>query len=861
MKAINLKCEYLTNPIGIDIASPRLMWNCQGKIAQTAYEIVTTKNGKPDWESGKILSSSMNAKYGGNLNSRDEVAWKVRLYDEDGNAGDWSKTATFEIGLLNSSDWVANWITGDYKPKTKRKLLRAYMGGSAKRYPVDYFKKTFNASGVVKARLYITSCGLYETSLNGERVGNFVLAPGYTDYNKRIQYQTYDVTKSIKNGENLLTVNLADGWYRGSVGAWGCLSEYGYQTKFIAQLELTNNAGKTITICSDKTWRWSNDGPILFADNKDGEIVDANLQPTYKGQAKLTKHKITPTASNNVYITEHERFKPSLILTPSGKKVLDFGQNIAGYIEFNLQGKAGQKIHLRFGELMIDGEFTQKNIQCQRKGRVTPKQEVIYTFKDGKNYYKTSFAIFGFQYVEVSTDVEYKLDDFTAIAVYSDIEKTGYFNCSNELLNKFVECTSWSTKNNSADIPTDCPTRERHGWTGDAQIFFNTASYLFDYNAFFKKYLSDVFDWQKKNGKLPQIAPYGGVDFFMATMNGSVGWSDIGVLGPYRVWKKYGDRDVIEKYYAKMGLYADFMINRIGKKYLTSIKTGLKGKDKKSIVNSGQSFGEWAEPADVYAMNWFKDMAFTHPEESTAYTIFVLNHMAEIAKELGKKEDQAKYLGYVEKLKSGYQALRKVDEFTLDTDRQARLVRPLYMNLLSKEQTEFARNRLIKAMENYGWRVGTGFLSTPLILYVLQDINIEYAYKLLENEEMPGWLYMPKSGATTIWESWEGVNAQNGIASLNHYSKGACVEWLFSSAAGINVAGENYFEITPNPGGHIDYINAEYKSVYGLVKSGWKKIDGKTEFIIEIPSNTRAKIKLPNGFETEVKAGTHTFTI
>ena len=860
MKAINLKTEYLTDPVGIDVKNPRLMWNCEGGIKQTAYRIVATSNGKTVWDSGRVESSSMHAECPVAARSKMRVEWTVTLWDEEGRQGT-PASAYYEYGLLAASDWQAQWITGNYRPKTKRKILRAYMGGKAERYPVDCFRRKFTCESAASARLYITACGLYVAKLNGERVGNFVLAPGYTDYKKRIQYQTYDVTDMLKSGQNVLTVDLADGWYRGSVGAWGLLCEYGNVTKLLARLEITDKNGKTVSVVTDGSWEWSNDGSIRFADNKDGEVVEAARVPSYGGKAKITKCAVVPSASNNVPITEHETFKPKLITTPSGAKVLDFGQNIAGYISFKMNGRAGQKLKLRFGELIDKaGEFTQKNIQCTRKGRATPLQQVEYTFKEGANEYKTNFAIFGFQYVLVEGNAEWKPEDFTAIAVYSDLERTGTFTSSNELLNKFVDCTVWSTKNNSADIPTDCPTRERHGWTGDIQIFLNTASYLFDYNAFFKKYLNDVYDWQKKSGRLPQIAPYGGVDFFMWTMNGSVGWSDIGILGPYRIWKKYGDESVLKDYYARMSLYAKFMINRIGRPYITAVRTGLKHRDKKNIVNCGQSFGEWAEPADVYPMNWLKDMAFTHPEESTAYTAFVMEHMAEIAAALGKESDKNMYLSYAERVKKGYQALRRAKDYTLDTNRQAQLVRPLYMHLLDEEQTEYAKKRLISAMEHYGWRVGTGFLSTPLILYVLADIDIEYAYRLLENEEMPGWLYMPKSGATTIWESWEGVNAQGGIASLDHYSKGSSVEWLFDSCCGIKVVGENKFKIAPMPGGHLTFAQASYKSVYGLVESGWKREGGKTVYTISVPCNCTAEVVLPGGTNKTVGAGTYTFT-
>lgn len=356
-----------------------------------------------------------------------------------------------------------------------------------------------------------------------------------------------------------------------------------------------------------------------------------------------------------------------------------------------------------------------------------------------------------------------------------------------------------------------------------------------------------------------EIGADGGVDFFMAAMNGSVGWSDIGVLGPYGIWKKYGDRQILIDFYDKMSMYANFMIKRIGKPYITGVRTGLKRKHKKNIVNCGQSFGEWAEPADVYPMDWLKDMAFTHPEESTAYTVFVMEHMAEIAKELGKIADEKKYKSYADRVRKGYQELRRTEKFTLDTDRQARLVRPLYMDLLDEEQTEYAKKRLITAMENYGWRVGTGFLSTPLILYVLADIDVEYAYKLLENEEMPGWLYMPKSGATTVWESWEGVNAQGGIASLDHYSKGACVQWLFDGCCGIKVAGEKHFTVAPKPGGTLTYARAEYDSVYGKVVCGWERKDGKCVYAVNVPANCTADIVLPDGRATSVGAGEYFF--
>ncbi|WP_337574686.1 family 78 glycoside hydrolase catalytic domain [Fournierella sp.] len=395
--------------------------------------------------------------YGGEaLQSRQKIQWSVKLWDENDEEGQIS-TASFEMGLLKESDWKATWITGDYKVDRK------------KRYPVDCFRKKFLAENIRSARLYVTACGLYEGRINGAKVGTYVLMPGHTNYKKRVQYQTYDVTALLEPGENELTFQLADGWYRGSCGANALKNQYGTETKLLAQLEITDSQGRITRICTDGTWDWSNDGPIRFADNKDGEVYDANAVPSYSGKAKETVNPIVPVASNNVPVEEHETWSSALLTTPSGKHVLDFHQNIAGYLSFRVNAKRGQKIMLRFGEMLDEnGEFTQKNIQITKKKCTTPLQQVVYTCKDGLNEYKTRFAIFGFQYVEVTMDGELFPEDFTAIAVYSSMERTGWVETSNKLLNRFLESTVWSTKNNHADLPTDCPTRERHGWAGDS---------------------------------------------------------------------------------------------------------------------------------------------------------------------------------------------------------------------------------------------------------------------------------------------------------------------------------------------------------------------------------------------------------
>ncbi len=844
MKAIRLRTEYLKNPLGIDIRQPRLMWNCEGGVTQKAYQIVTEH-----WDSGRVESASMQAVYPLELHSRERVRWRVRLWDENGVPGEWAE-AFFEMGLLSPDDWRAQWITGDY---TVNRL---------ERYPADCFRKPFTIRRpVAAARLYITACGLYEARLGGVRVGDFRFAPGCTDYRRRVAYQTYDVTDLLQAGGNELTVQLADGWYRGSCGAWGRTNQYGTETKLLAQLEISYDDGTAECIATDDSWQWSNDGPIRFADNKDGEIVDGFRTPFYEGQAKRTSHSVTPTASDSVPVTEHERFHPVITAAPNGRKLLDFGQNLAGYVAFRVRARVGQRMIWRFGEMLDgDGNLTQKNIQLSDRRRTTPLQKIEYTCGQGLNEYKTTFAVFGFRYAEVDTDVALDPEEIEAIAVYSDMEQTGFFSSSNELLNRFFAATVWSAKSNHLDIPTDCPTRERHGWTGDAQIFFETAGYLFDFAAFSRKWLHDVFDWQEKSGRLPHIAPDGGADFYMRSMNGSVGWSDVGILMPYRFWKLFEDERILREFYAGMARYARFMEKRCGKTMpVFGERIRLSGKAKKYLVNAGQSYGEWAEPADVCAFRW-QDFAAPHPEVSTAYTAYVLSIMAEIAQQLGHAEDAVEFRETAEGCRKAYQELVSGGKYTLDTDRQAQLVRPLALGLLNEDQKAFAEKRLLSALEHYGWRLGTGFLSTPLILGVLEKIDIEAAYRLLENEEIPGWLSMPKAGATTIWEAWEGPNsARGGIGSLNHYSKGAVCEWLFASMCGIRVDGENHFVIAPQPGGHFTHAEAVYRSICGEVRSGWRREGGRTAYTIAVPANCTADVVLPGGKRTAVCAGTYTY--
>ena len=852
MELVNLKTEYLVNPLGIDVVHPNLTWNVigDGIIEQKAFEITYKIN---EGEEKKINkeSSSVHYEFEEELKSRDFVNWKLRVKNEKDAWSDYSKEQYFSIGLLNKSDWTAKWIYGDYSVSKHE------------RYPVDYFKKEFDIKDKSKAFLYITSLGIYEANINGVKVGNAILTPGSTDPRKRVQYDTYDVTSLLKEGHNEIVILLSDGWYRGSIGAKGFTYVFGKNTEVLAQLELANGQ----RIVTDNSWKWSNDGPILFADLKDGEIVDFNKVQSFKGKVKLGSYDKEITSSNNSHVIVISRNEPiKEFKSKTNKTVYEFDNNLAGNISLKLKGKNGDKIHLILGEMLDkNDDVTLVNVQCIEKGKKSPLQEIKITLKEGINEYETKFFYGGFKYAGIVENNGVEILEIKQLAISTEIDRVSTFESSSDLVNIFYNNTVRSCTSNFVDIPTDCPTRERMGWTGDSQIIFETASYLFDCHAFFRKHIKDVFDRQDKDGRLPQIAPYSAEDWYMGVMNGSVGWADVGVLIPYRMYLQYGDINILKNNYDNMVKYAKFMINRCGSGsglftiYNFFKPLPLSKENKKYGVNAGQSYGEWAEPNDVNAFAW-TDFCTPHPEESMAYTSYILGIMIEISNIIGRTENNSLFEEYRDGVKRAYQELVTKPDYSLDTDRQCKLVRPLYMDLLTEEQTKFAKERLIKALDNYDWKVGTGFLSTPFILYVLEKINPDYAYKLLLNEKMPGWLYMAKNNTGTIWEGWEGPESQSGIASLNHYSKGAIVEWLFKSMLGIKIKGENKFEISPVIGNGIEFSKGDFQSIYGRVSVSWKKENDIVNFDIRIPPNTKATFIYKEKIE-ELSPGNHHFSL
>ena len=865
----NVRCEYLLNPIGIDVEEPRITWNLSTDyfdsedIYQKNFQIYYSINRGDDTldkTSGVIESRSMNYIFKNEFKSRDLIRYQIEITDNY-NRKFRSGINTFEYGILDKKLFKAKWIRGDYRTNYFKN----------KRFSADFFCKTFTLSindlkRIKKARAYISALGLYEASLNYKKIGDFVLAPGSTDYRKRIQYQTYDVLSHLTVGLNRIELILSDGWFRGNNGGSGKPNTFGRTTRAFFQLDLLDEANNVFkSIISNRSRCWSNDGPIIFADIKDGETINNNLIPSFNQKAKETnifKNKFFSNrlnSSNNFYLKEKEVYEPIReIISPKKKHILEFENNLAGYIYFKVKAKKGDKIRLVLGEYIDnEGEFSLLNIQDHTKYGDTPKQEINFICKEGINEYKSKFFYGGFKYCQIETTIKnYNISDFKQIAIYNDFELTSCFKCSNKLLNIFYKNTLNSFKSNSVDVPTDCPTRERAGRTGDSQLFFNTAAYLANYAPFAKKHINDLIDRQYRDGRFTCIAPKVNEPLFILPTNGSVGWADAGILIPYYLYKRYYDVEYLKRIYKPMCKYINFMIRRIGKRnFPLNKKIDLSYKDKKYLVRKGQSYGEWLEPDEINPFDW-RDIAYPHPETSTAYTHYVLKCFKEIEDVLGHKKESQKLDKYIDGTKRAYQKLVETKDFSLNTFRQALLVRPLYFGLLNKEQKEFAQKQLIKDLNEFNWKVGTGFLSTPFILYVLFEIDPKYAFKLLENENCPGWLFMAKNNTSSLWESWEGVKKDYGVSSLNHYSKGAMMQFVFEKILGINVVSENCFKITPYLGGSLTFANGFYDSIYGKVMVDLKLNENKSKIKIslDLPVNTSALFIYKN-FKKHLKSG------
>lgn len=892
MIAVNLRVNQMKNPVGMTAPKIRLSWVCQGGIRQSAYEVKIREGERLLWESGKVASSENGIYPQLGLVSRQRLNWQVRLWDETDAAGEWSEEAYVETGLMSADDWKASWINPETEEGSlevagdasdtecddiNRMARDAWEQGKHKKgevyvphRPASYLRRTFRAQKGEAARLYITCRGLYEAWLNGRRVGDWVLMPGCSNYHFELPCQTYDVTDLIREGENELLVVLGDGWYRSTSGVDGDRFLFGEELGLLCQLEVDASP----VLVSDVSWQASQCGPLRQNDMQQGEVYDARLEKNlpggglsdsslpegghWHGVRSLEEDMGKLTGMNTVPIVEQESFAGRLFTAPNGETVIDFGQNIAGYVEFVLTAKEGEKLVLTHGETLDEnGNFTAENFQDRSRHKENGTYQMVsYICKEGENHYKARFTIMGFRYAKVETDIDLTGAQFTAHAVYSRMEQTATFTCGNEDVNRLVENSIWSQKGNFCDIPTDCPTRERAGWTGDAGLYVETGLTLMDSYSVYRKWLAQCRFGQYPDGKLSNIAPPNSRGGFMtALLCGSVGWGDAGIIVPYAMYQRYGDEEILRENYGMMKGWYAFLEGRAGK---TDVKHLIdRSPYKKYAIMTGIDYGEWCEPGSD-PMSAMKNGNY---DVATAYLAYSGRLLSEIAEILGEEADAAHYREVSEMATKAF-----VHYFTKDgiveSQRQCQYVRPVQLNLVSKNAAAENIRQLNEMVKAAGYHLNTGFLTTPALCRVLCDYGyVETAYRLLLQDTAPGWLYEVKQGATTMWETWNGIDAEGRPhESLNHYSYGAVTGWLIQGVCGIRLRGRN-LTLQPVPHQLLGHAEAAYDSPAGRIESRWRYEGDTLVLDFVVPSNVQADIVLPDGRTCKVEAGTYHYEI
>lgn len=897
LKPTALRCEYRLNPLGIDEAQPRLTWRVESGErgqAQIAYRVLVASSesllarDQGDlWDSGFVDSDeTVNVTYAGKpLGSRQACFWKVRVWDKDGRAA-WSQPARWTMGLLRPDDWKAHYIS--YRDTTPVYTNRHdHFLPAARQY-----RKEFAASHRVKrATIYATALGIYELYLNGQRVGDALFEPGWTDYQQRAYYWTHDVTPLLKQGRNALGTWVADGWYSGYIG-FGLLTgigtehigryTYGKTPAFMAQLEIEYADGSRDTVVTDSSWKVTGAGPIQQADFLMGEFYDARqetpgwdkpgfddsrweraIRAEDNGHPKATFQEFrNPGPGQKLEVKgreidlgfarpakleafpgnpvrQIEQIKPVALTEPQpGTYIFNLGQNFAGFVRLKVKGggKAGERIRLRFGEMLHrDGRLMTENL---RKARAHD----YYVLKgDPKGEtYTPRFTFHGFQYVEV-TGYPGKpgLDAITGIVLHSDTPFTSAFECSDPMVNRLFKNIVWTQRANFVDLPTDCPQRdERFGWTGDAQIYVRAATYNADVAAFYTKWLRELMESQRPSGTFPGYAPYPfqhGWDFGTA-------WCDAGVICPWTIWRAYGDTRIIDRCWAPMTKFMEWR-KRTSKDFLG--------------VAHGNNWGDWLnqnEPTPLYYVD-------------TVYFAYSAKLMADMAQATHRDREAGDYRELFQNIKTAFNRKYVKPEGTLTVDTQTAYALALFMDLLPENLRLAAGNRLAQKIGANDTRMSTGFLGTRPLLPVLSSVGQhDLAVRLLQSRRFPSWGYEVEQGATTIWERWDSFTKEHGFdgqtgkqnASMNsfaHYSFGAVCEWLFFQLAGIDSDRPGWKHIVlrptpPTPGSNpehkpIDWVKAHYDSAHGRIVSNWKVDNGRFELETTIPANTTATVYLP----------------
>ncbi|MDE3235788.1 MAG: family 78 glycoside hydrolase catalytic domain [Bacteroidota bacterium] len=838
----NLRTENLDNPIGLDVQQPQFSWQLvsdQRNVLQTAYEIKVAispaaLNGKTIWSTGKITSDqSIHIPYNGpTLQSGKRYYWQVRVWDNAGNISVWSTKAFFQMGLLHPSDWKASWIVPGFADNGSRSspLLRRIFSSRKK---------------IRSATAYITAHGLYEAQINGKRVGDAYLTPGFTSYNKRLQYQCYDVTDMLQQGYNAIGVTLGDGWYRGTFSFATKKNIYGNDIALLFQLDINYTDGTMASIVSDEHWK-SSTGAIRSSEIYDGETVDARLAKTgwtmagYNDADWSNVHvadfsKEHLIATYNELVKKHETLHPvKIFTTPKGEVVMDFGQNLVGWVMLKAKGKAGDSITISHAEVLDkSGNFYTDNL------RRAKAQDRYILQGAGEESFEPHFTWHGFRYIKIEGyPGEIKPENFTAVALYSDMRPTGTFTSSNPSINQLQHNIEWGLRGNFLDIPTDCPQRdERLGWTGDAQVFFRTASFLRDANNFFTKWLGDLAADQGASGIVPHVIPNVlGNDGWAA--GGSAGWADVSTIIPWNMYLVYGDKRLLETQYHSMKAWVDYM----------------QSQSSNDLWNKGQHFGDWL----FYSVCDDNDGRSAITNKYLIAQCFYAHStqlLINAARVLGKTDDLIKYTALLARIKDAF-----IKEYTTPNGNtvsatQTSYVLALQFDMLPESLRQQAADRLVANIRQYQNHLTTGFLGTPYLCHVLSRFGYsDIAYTLLLQDTYPSWLYPVKKGATTIWERWDGIKPDGDFEtptmnSFNHYAYGAIGDWMYRVMVGLdNEDGSVAYKkirIQPHIGGGFTKASVSYQTAYGQLSSGWKIENGQLILNAEIPANTTATVYIP----------------
>ncbi len=830
----DLKCEYLTNPLGLTEPCPRLSWLVASEErgqAQTAYQILVAdsqealaENHGTLWDSGQIPSDhTTHIRYAGiPLQSGQRCYWKVRVWDRQGNPSPYSEVAFWQVGILNPDEWQAKWIGLNPEPEPELGLD-----------PVVYVRRTFTVDRPVRsATLYATAKGVYIPRLNGMRIGDAELAPGWTDYRRRCQVQTYDVAPMITPGENVIGIVLGEGWYSGYLGFRGTHKYYGEHPRALLQLVVTYEDGTHEVIATDDAWRASL-GPIRYSDIQMGEYYDARAELGAWDRAGYDASGWQPVVVEErepgvalegqrdpvIRVTMEIPTKAITEPTP-GVFIFDLGQNFAGRVRLRVAGEAGTQVRLRYGEVLEpDGTLHTANL---RSARATD----IYVLKgEGVEVYEPLFTYHGFRYVEVTGyPGQPSPDAITGLVMHNDLPITGSFECSNPMINQLWRNILWSQRSNFVSIPTDCPQRdERLGWTGDAQIFCRTATFNMEAATFFTKWLTDTRDAQSEDGAFTDIAPQ-----IEGMPSGAPAWGDANIIVPWTLYQVYGDRALIEAHFEAMQAWMRYIEEANPLRLRT-----------KRLHNN-------------YS-DWVALERGTSPEQvATAYWAKIARMMAEMAEAIGRQFEAKRYARLAEEIRQAYMAAYVHPDGSVETDTQAAYVMALDNDLLPPSLRPAAAARLVAAIKRHRGHLATGFLGTPPLCFVLTEHGyLDLAYHLVTSEDYPSWGYMIKNGATTMWERWNAYTIESGIHdpgmnSFNHYAYGAIGEWLYRVVAGIDSGEPGYRHILlyPRPGGGLTYARATYRSIQGTIESAWHYEEDGLHVEVTVPANTTATLRL-----------------